>query len=101
MKFASQKNTKAIKQTLNAFYKSLKNDELLIADLSKPKETTFPYSRDLRLFQRACSVVNLLADYFVNKRNSLLKNKKTIEFLDKSPIECREITILVIFLIII
>jgi len=95
-KALNQKNQRALKQALETFYKNLKNDELLITDLSKHENVLNKNSKDVFLVRRAIRIVNMLADYLVNKRNFNVKNKYVVEFMDKSSVESREITVIVV-----
>lgn len=89
-------NLSGLRNSLDSFYKSLKNNELLITDLAKHDDSLTKSSKDVFLIQRAGKVVQLLADYLVNKRTAILKAKKTSEVTDRMISENREITMMVI-----
>ena len=90
-----QANLRNLKGALDIFYKALKSDELLITDLSKNEESLTKNSQDIFLIQRANKIVNLLADYLVTKRDTIIKNRLVINVMDKSSAENREITMMV------
>jgi len=91
-----QGDLRRINHLLDSFYRKLKCDEHLITDLSKQDDSIVKNSDDLALTQKANQLVILLADYMVNKRNSVLERQTTIDLLDKLTSESRDATITII-----
>jgi len=91
-----QGDLRRINHLLDSFYRKLKCDEHLITDLSKQDDSIVKNSDDLALTQKANQLVIFLADYMVNKRNSILERQTTFDLLDKLTSESRDATITII-----
>jgi len=90
---------KNLKTVLEGFYKVFKADEFFLTDLSKYGETSTNEnnisSENVLLFNRASDVVHMLADYVVNKRSILFRNRKSFDLLEKISFETRDVILLV------
>jgi len=97
-KSCSQATLKNLKTVLEGFYKVFKADEFFLTDLSKYGEysanETNVSSENVLLFNRASEVVNMLADYVVNKRSILIRNRRSFDLLEKISFETRDVILL-------
>jgi len=93
-KSASQITLKSLKVVLESFYKQVKVDEFFLTDLSKHGDSSQNNSDNIFLITKTSDIVNMVADYILNKKSILIRNRRSFDLLDKISSETKDVTLL-------
>lgn len=94
-KSTAQTTLKNTRTVLEGFYKELKSDELFLTDLSKHGESSQNNTESIFLVDKTSDIVTMIADYIVDKRSILVRNRRSFDLLDRTSTETRDVTLLV------
>jgi len=93
-KSAAQITLKSLKGVLESFYKQVKVDEFFLTDLSKHGDSAQNNSENIFLINKTSEIVNMVADYILNKKSILIRNRRSFDLLDKISTETKDVTLL-------